>query len=149
MISPTVEALRPIVQEFASRLQSIFPEKFRDDKNAAEFKEAVVQCVKSTLPPHRRPGRPPQDAITRATMLYQQKKGWKAILENPVIKAALVKSIESQKDAALKAMRPDFDEETLLAWLMEEAKSRLRDAVRSRIKRSNQCQKKCRTDKLF
>jgi hypothetical protein len=119
-----IKKLRPEVQKFASRLQSRFPKQFENDENAAPFKKTVVQCVKAILPPQRRPGRPPDENVTRAINMRAKGKNWSEIF------AALIKPIEPES-----GFSSTFAESQNAKFDLSVAKSRLRSAVRSRLKR--------------
>jgi hypothetical protein len=118
------DALTPIVQNFCSHLQSKFPGQFGNAKTAAAFKQTVILSVKSVLPPVRRPGRPPQETVTRAIELRKQGKNWSAIY------AELIKAVEPEHGSTRT-----FAENKNAKYDLSVAKSRLRSAVRSRLNR--------------
>jgi hypothetical protein len=130
MSRPAKETLTRMVQNFRKQLQSNFPREFASDNDAAAFKETVIHSVKSVLPPVRRPGRPPKNTVTRASELRQQGKNWPAIYADGAISAELIKSIELQHGSSAT-----FDENQNAKFDLSVAKSRLRSAVRSRLKR--------------
>lgn len=130
MSRPAREILTRMVQKFRKHLQSKFPREFASDKVAADFKQTVIHCVKSVLPPVRRPGRPPQEAVTRAVELLQQGKDWSVIYADRAIHAELIKAVEPQHDSTRT-----FAENKNAKYDLSVAKSRLRSAVRSRLKR--------------
>lgn len=134
MSGPDREALTRMVQNFRKQLQSKFPRQFANDQNAAAFKGDVIHCVKSILPPLRRPGRPPQKTVTRAMEMLQEGSDWKDIYADRAIHVELIKTIEPQHDST-----PTFDDDQNAKYDLSVAKSRLRSAVRSRLKRNKRC----------
>jgi hypothetical protein len=148
MISSPIQVLTPVVQAFISHLQSKFPEQFANEQTASTFKETVVDCLKSNFPLRRRPGRPRQNTVTRATELRHQRKDWGAIFADPIIHAALIKPFESQP-----ASSRTYAENQNAKFDLSVAKSRLRSAVRVRLKRKRRRlsdrRDSCPANKLF
>jgi hypothetical protein len=131
MSRPAREILTRMVQKFRKHLQSKFPREFANDKTAAVFKQTIIDSVKSVLPPVRRPGRPPQKTVTRAMEMRREGSDWKDIYADSAIRAELIKGIEPQRGSAAT-----FDEKQNAKFDLSVAKSRLRSAVRSRLKRN-------------